>query len=212
MRRVLAACVSVGCVMAFGGLLTGAPEKAKTNETCPVSGKPVVEDAALEINGGEVHFCCKSCVRSFKDKQLAAVKAKSECPVSKKATDPATSLLHAEVVYFCCKNCQDKFTAREKLQADVPANKTCPIGGKPVNEKAFLNVNGHKVYFCSSGCVQKYKKNILRVVDKGAKECPISGKPARASVSQIHVKEVQFCCTNCRGKYAREHFSAAKKS
>ncbi len=37
------------------------------------------------------------------------------------------------------------------------------------------------------------------------KECPVAGKPAKASVTTKHEgKTVAFCCNNCKGKFEKD--------
>jgi YHS domain-containing protein len=43
-------------------------------------------------------------------------------------------------------------------------------------------------------------------------ECPVSGKPAKPSVTSTHKgKEVAFCCNNCKGKFDADPAKFEKK-
>lgn len=44
------------------------------------------------------------------------------------------------------------------------------------------------------------------------KECPVSGKPAKASVTTTHNgKEVALCCNNCKAKFEADPAKFEKK-
>lgn len=83
------------------------------------------------------------------------------------------------------------------------ASKKCPISGKDVNPECTLNVNGKEVAFCCPGCPKAYLKK-YKIADEGPKVCPLSGKPAKADQSIVHLtsKTLAFCCNNCRKKCA----------
>ncbi len=43
-------------------------------------------------------------------------------------------------------------------------------------------------------------------------DCPVSGKPAKPSVTSTHKgKEVAFCCNNCKGKFDADPAKFEKK-
>ncbi len=81
----------------------------------------------------------------------------------------------------------------------------CPISGKDVDPEVTLNVNGNAIAFCCNGCPKAYKKKYL-IKDGGAKECAVSGRPAKAEHNLIHMtaKKVAFCCKNCPKKFAKD--------
>ena len=88
------------------------------------------------------------------------------------------------------------------------------MSGGPAKDEAGsrLVVNGEKLYFCCKNCPKAYMKK-LGVVDKGAKECVVSGNPAKAETGQILVtsKTVYFCCNNCSKKYVAKNFKKKDK-
>ena len=44
------------------------------------------------------------------------------------------------------------------------------------------------------------------------KDCPVSGKPAKETVTTSHNgKEVAFCCNNCKGKFEADPAKFEKK-
>jgi len=92
------------------------------------------------------------------------------------------------------------------LMPAAAAGKKCPISGKDVDPKVTLNVNGQEVAFCCDKCPAAYLKKYL-VKDGEVAACPVSGKPANAEHSLIHLeaKKVAFCCENCPKKFAKEH-------
>ena len=48
----------------------------------------------------------------------------------------------------------------------VPAQKTCPVMGKPINPNIFVEYEGRKIYFCCQGCVQTFKADPAKYLAK----------------------------------------------
>ncbi|MDD5458592.1 MAG: YHS domain-containing protein [Phycisphaerae bacterium] len=42
----------------------------------------------------------------------------------------------------------------------------CPVMGGKINKNIFIEHNGKKVYFCCQGCVEEFKKNPEKYMDK----------------------------------------------
>ncbi len=91
------------------------------------------------------------------------------------------------------------------MAADEKANEKCPVSRRPVNKEIFLEINGHKLYFCCKNCPKRFEQRI-GVKDEGPGKCPISGRPAKAATRMIHstTEMVYFCCPNCRKNYAKK--------
>lgn len=98
--------------------VTTAAEPAAA--VCPVSGKKAGKVSTAH-NGGEVYFCCKKCLKAFKqDKDQFSTKANQQlvmtgqvsqkkCPISGGKIKSGTELAVGGVdVAFCCKNCRKK--------------------------------------------------------------------------------------------------------
>ena len=88
----------------------------------------------------------------------------------------------------------------------------CPISKKAVDPNVSVEVNGEKTLFCCDGCVKPYLAKVLRLEDKGAEKCVLSGEPASAEQFVIHrtATEVAFCCNNCQGKFLATNKLEAK--
>ncbi|MCC6493914.1 MAG: YHS domain-containing protein [Pirellulales bacterium] len=158
---------------------SAAAEKKEFQATCPVSGGPATEENSVEYRGKKVYFCCEKCPKAFaqdpkkfKNNVLLQLLETAQmvqvgCPLSGGPTDEETAVEvgHAKVA-FCCEKCQGKFkqaSDEEKLKL-LFANLTkaftlqseCPVSGKPINPKAFVEHDGKKVYFCCEGCPKAF--------------------------------------------------------
>ncbi len=52
----------------------------------------------------------------------------------------------------------------------------------------------------------------LASAEPANKDCPVSGKPAKPTVTSTHNgKEVAFCCNNCKGKFDADPAKFEKK-
>ncbi len=93
-------------------------KRAKIQVICPVSGNPVSDDIFVESDGQKVHFCCKDCLKKYKNNpsDYSAALANSYtyqtmCPVMDEEINPSvfTTTAKGENIYFCCKGCDKKF-------------------------------------------------------------------------------------------------------
>lgn len=109
------------------------------------------------------------------------------------------------------KNPQDPALA---VTVPVFVNSTCPIMGKPISQKLFVDTERGRIYFCCKGCNKKilndvetaYKTAFPTVRRVANKACPITGvaitKDSPAVVVQGH--EVSVCCKECPKKVREE--------
>ncbi|MHC4091298.1 MAG: hypothetical protein ACYSVY_13665, partial [Planctomycetota bacterium] len=123
-------------------------------------------------------------------------------------------------VFFCCKSCIKKYQASpEKYAAKVASQRkaladrakvqvTCPVSGKPVDQKVFIESGDDKVFFCCPGCVGKYQaepakyKSALANGYSYQTKCPVMGEPIdpKASVTVSTGQTIYFCCKGCDKK------------
>jgi YHS domain-containing protein len=109
------------CAVFAIGLVAFAADEKKFKATCPVSGKPAVEDKTVEYKGAKVYFCCGGCPAAFeKDTAKYAAKANQQlvateqatqvkCPLSGGKLNPEATVTVGDVkVQFCCNKCQGK--------------------------------------------------------------------------------------------------------
>jgi YHS domain-containing protein len=177
--RLILASLGVALLLAAGGLVAAEKEatEKKFQATCPVSGKPAIEAAVLELpkDGGKVYFCCKNCPTAFK-KEPEKFEAKVRrqlletgqivqvgCPVSGRPVNPETTVDVGQAkVSFCCENCLAKYDAADedgkleivfaKLEKGFTRQTKCPLSGKPINPEVSVDFRDKKVYFCCPGC------------------------------------------------------------
>ena len=99
---------------------------------CPISGKDVKEEHAVDFGGGKVYLCCGGCPDAFKKdtakftakgnhQLLATGQAKqAKCPLSGGDLKDGTEVtIHGAKVKFCCNNCKGK---AEKATGDEQVN------------------------------------------------------------------------------------------
>ena len=126
--------VTLCAVLAVGFMAFAAEEKAKPfKASCPISGKPALEDKTADYKGAKVYFCCGKCPGAFtKDTAKYAVKANQQLVATGQATGVKCPLsggpLNADKkvdvggvsVTFCCEKCQGKVAdAKGDAQAEL---------------------------------------------------------------------------------------------
>ena len=142
--------VMVCAVLAVGFMAFAAEEKAKPfKATCPISGKPALEDKTADYKGAKVYFCCGNCPAAF-TKETAKYSTKAnhqlfatgqatqvKCPLSGGKLNPdATVEIGGTKVGFCCENCQGKAKeAKGDAQVDLAITDAAFAKGIEVNKK-----------------------------------------------------------------------------
>ena len=109
------------CAVFAIGLVAFAAEEKKFKATCPISGKPALEDKTAAYKDAKVYFCCGGCPGIFaKDTAKFAAKANQQlvateqatqvkCPLSGGKLNPDANVTIGDVkVQFCCNNCKGK--------------------------------------------------------------------------------------------------------
>ena len=111
-------------------------------------------------------------------------KAQETCPVmGGKITDDSYADYQGQRVYFCCPACEDPFlkdpdkffeqAAKDKVMFENVQTK-CPVTGEKIDRKHFTYYKGRGIYFCSAGCVEKFKaepEKYLEKMSEGKKGC-----------------------------------------
>jgi YHS domain-containing protein len=127
-------------------------------------------------------------------------------------------------VFFCCDDCIKKYKADPEKYADKVAEQrlalaklakvqvTCPVSGKPVDPKAFIEQNGQKIFFCCDNCPvtykqdpAKYKANLANSYSYQTR-CPVEGGPINPQVyaDLPGGERVYFCCKGCDEKFFKD--------
>lgn len=144
-----------------------------------------------------------------------------KCPISGEAANLYVSTMTDDgPVYFCCPDCIGKFKANPKDFTDKVAaqraalRKTpriqvnCPVSGKAVNKKIFIEQGSQKIYFNSEESKAKYEKNPTEFKASLAncytyqRKCPVMGGDIdpTAYTELPNKQRVYFCCMDCEPK------------
>ena len=105
-----------------------------------------------------------------------------------------------------------------KTEKKAVTNHYCPITGEDVNPNVHVEYKGQYVYFCCSGCIDKFKADPESYISKMSKEeqeaikpndkCPVTGEPVNKSISSDYQgRKVYFCCKSCQTKFIKSHSS-----
>jgi YHS domain-containing protein len=125
-RSLIAVAIAAAVVVAAS---LNAEDKKKDpleGVKCPVSGKQVKAEAAVDYKGAKVYMCCPGCPEAFKkDTAKFAAKANAQlvatgqaeqakCPITGGATKAGTEVsVGGAKVAFCCNNCKGKVSKAE---------------------------------------------------------------------------------------------------
>jgi YHS domain-containing protein len=105
--------------------------------------------------------------------------------------------------------------AASAFAADKPQT-TCPTTGKPVDKTKFADVQGQRVYFCSSDCAARFKKDPEPVFAKLAKDGivpesvqkidPVCGMKSfdKNIKADSKGRRVYFCSDSCKKSFDKE--------
>ncbi len=102
--------------------------------------------------------------------------------------------------------------------AKAGALPNCPVMDEPIDFTVSTATDDGPVFFCCSGCIEKYNKNPEKYAKKTAAQraalkdrpkiqvaCPISKKGIDPKVFIVHEgQRVNFCCTGCVGKFEKD--------
>ena len=58
----------------------------------------------------------------------------------------------------CCGEDPSKCCGADKAVEAIGEQTLCPVMGNPINKEVFIEYKGKKVYFCCSGCDEKFTK------------------------------------------------------
>lgn len=153
------------------------------------------------------------------------------CPIMGGKIDKKYSAEHAgKRVYFCCKGCVNEFKKnpdkyiKEMEEKGIDLEKVtkpqtlCPVKGNAINKNFVEEYKRKKVYFCSTGCQNEFKKNPEKYM-KTMKEqgiepekivkpqttCPVmGGKISGKHYADYKGQRVYFCCASCIDMFKKE--------
>lgn len=154
------------------------------------------------------------------------------CPISGKPVDFAVSIMAEDgPVYFCCPSCIKTFAAEPKKYSEKVAEQrkalsampkvqvTCPVSGKPIDKKVFIEKDGKKTYFCCKECPPLYEKDPAKYAVKLAgsytyqTKCPVTDEEINptAFLAIEGGPKVYFCCKDCIAKFQKEPAEYCRK-
>jgi YHS domain-containing protein len=192
--RWMIASLCLAMLLTVKGLTAGKEESSdeKFEATCPVSGKPAIEESFVELkDGGKVYFCCKNCPKAYeKDPEKFATKAHRQlvetgqivqvaCPLTGKSVNKDVTVeVGGEDIGLCCKNCLKKVDAADDdgklklvfsnaaLKKGFTHQTTCPVSGKEIDASHSVEYKGEKVYFCCPNCPKAFEGDPEKFVAK----------------------------------------------
>ena len=105
-------------------------------------------------------------------------------------------------------------TAPEPVSVPIYPNTTCPIMGKPISTRLWVDTSKGRIWICCKGC----NKEILADVESAhgaaypvvtkleAKTCPRTGEPISEDAPTVVLQgyEVPLCCAACADGLRRE--------
>ena len=163
----------------MGKPVTGASKSTVLNGhrifiCCPPCAKKIQADpdtALKKVHAAYVAFANKGKGGGMDQAMIAAQKI---CPVSGQKLGamgaPIKVKVGEEEVFLCCKGCTKKQINPQHwatVQANLAAaQKVCPVMGKPVDGSMKSTViNGHRVFVCCPGCIEKIQANADKVTE-----------------------------------------------
>lgn len=97
------------------------------------------------------------------------------------------------------------------MKSPVAKQTTCPVSGKPIDPAISTNYEGQKVYFCSKGCIAKFKESPTEYLPALYRQiypqhvqtaCPVTGDDINPKVfTDYKGQRVYFCCKDCLPKF-----------
>lgn len=212
-----------------------APEAAASwvpQTICPVSQEELDDDKKhfVDYEGQRMYVCCKKCVKkaaASPEIMLARLAAAGQapasihklCPVSGEELEDREHLIWVGNKSFavCCKKCFRKASGTPAVYLDKLEGRTkqelCPISGKKIDRRKFVEVNGFRIHGCSDASLAKIEADPAAafaklasqrvVLEPLAKTCHLNPKEKRdvKVFVTMGAKRHYFCCAKCKGKW-----------
>jgi YHS domain-containing protein len=88
------------------------------------------------------------------------------------------SMAFALALAVCGARAESKTANAAVADPPVPKKQTvCPVQGGPVKSDVFVDYEGKRIYFCCPGCIESFKKDPARYLDK-LKQAGVTPEPA----------------------------------
>jgi YHS domain-containing protein len=118
-------------------------------------------------------------------------------------------------------SCHDHGGSHQHKKAETTSNfkgtqKVCPIMKNPIDEEAYVESQGQKVYFCCPGCDKKFLKDPEKyfsemktrgeVSENIQTVCPVSGEDLDENKVSLTLpgRKVFFCCKKCSRSFKKD--------
>ncbi len=188
--------------------------------------------SALSLGFGLASAAAQHSDGSAEHGQKKKALALPKCPVADEPINFAVSTATNDgPVFFCCKDCISKYKANvDKYSVKVAAQRkalvgrakvqvTCPLSGKPVDQKVFVEHDGGKVYFCCEGCIGRFKQDPGKYKVALANsytyqtKCPIMDEDInpQAFTTAANGMKIYYCCKGCDKKFLADPAKYAPK-
>jgi YHS domain-containing protein len=84
-----------------------------------------------------------------------------------------------------CSSCAKKDNVKTEQKAELKPQTHCPVMDGPVKKEVFADHNGKRIYFCCNPCVEEFKKNPEKYLEKLENEGVILEDAPKSSDTQI---------------------------
>ena len=212
MKDLLKTVAVLTVVLFVVAVSAAAMEKTDGKVVCPVSGEEVkdLEKApSYEYEGKAYYFCCEGCKAKFMENPVEYLEGKKhECSLHMEG--------HAEHME-AHKTEEHKCCGEHKAHSEgIAIDPTCGMKVKTKDAKYFVEYEGKTYYFCSEGCMKKFKENPEEYM-KACEDmviCPVSGMKVMKSEAvsmEYKDKAYYFCCEGCKAKFEKDPEKYMKK-
>lgn len=135
----------------------------------------------LVIVSSSVYADCGNCSSCGGGKcgteKVSTMKPQTVCPVMGGKIDKAQYLDHnGKRIYFQDAKCKMEFKKNPEkymnklkgvqLENAPKAQNLCPVMGQKINKQYYVDYNGKRVHFCCAACIQEFKKNPEKYMEK----------------------------------------------
>ena len=119
-----------------------------------------------------------------------------------------------------CAGCAGQEKEKVVNKAETPNQAKCPVMGGSIDEEAYADYDGKRIYFCCVGCEKSFQEDPEKYMKQMKEQgvalddavCPVSGEPAKADVFTEHDgKKLYFCCEDCKTKFLKSPEKYSKK-
>jgi len=129
-----------------------------------------------------------------------------------------------EMTKACCQKEAKSEVKNTAIKMTEPDQTECPVTGNPIDKKIFVDHEDQRIYFCCQACVDKFKANPEKYLDKMKKDgvlletieclkgddccqvvtCCVSGHAVNKEIfTEVEGKKIYFCSETCKEKFEK---------